>query len=237
MKSLTYIRLGLRSLCILVLFSSASSYAAVIETSFSCPDFILPGTAKTISGAEVRSYNTVTRKVMVKMGRQVKILPLEAMPQEIQQKISAMPLPPPTEAEKLAEQKQDAAFRRARDKNMIQRETQVGQDALNEAKMARDESRRLAVKKAELEMEEQIMLKRQIATMASYARSNFHGSNVIILGAPEEVPGWPGQWRVRGEYDSPIQTNGRTTGYRRKDWSMILKVDSSGMIQQISVEK
>lgn len=221
----------------LAVFAAVSSSAAVIETSFSCPDFTLPGTAKTVSKAEVRSYNTVTRKVMVKMGSQIKMLPLEAMPQEIQKKISEIPLPPPTDAEKLAEQKQDTAFRKAREKNMINRETQVGHDALNEAKTAREESRRLAVKKAEIEMEEQVMLKRQIATLAAYARSNFYGSNVIIVGSPEEVPGWPGQWRVRGEYDEQIYTNGRTTGSRRKDWSMILKMDSSGMIQTVSVEK
>lgn len=202
-----------------------------------CPDFVLPGTAKTVSGAEVRSYNTVTRRVMVKMGNQIKMLPLEAMPQEIQQKIGAIPLPPPTDAEKVADQKQDAAFRKAREKNMINRETQVGQDALNAQRTALQESRRLAVKKAEMEMEEQIKLKRQIAAMASYARSNFYGSNVIVLGSPEEVPGWPGQWRVRGQYDAPVETNGRTTGYRKKDWNMILTVDAGGMIQQISVEK
>ena len=185
----------------------------------------------------MRSYNTVTRKVMVKIGNQVKTLPLEAMPQEIQKKISDIPLPPPTDAEKVADQKQDAAFRKAREKNMINRETQVGNDALNEAKVARDESRRLAVKKAEMEMEEQILLKRRITELASYARSNFYGSNVIVLGSPEEVPGWSGQWRVRGEYDAPVMTNGYTTGYKRKDWSMIMKIDSNGFIQKISEEK
>ncbi len=213
------------------------SSAAVIETSLSCPDFTLPGTAKTVSGAEVRSYNTVTRKVMVKIGNQVKTLPLETMPQEIQQKIAQIPLPPPTEAEKMAEQKQDAAFRKAREKNMVSRETQIGKDALNAQKTALQESRRLAVKKAEMEMEEQITLKRRITEMANYARSNFHGANVVVLGSPEEVPGWPGQWRVRGEYDAPVTTYGRTTGYKRKDWNMVLKVDPSGMIQQISVDK
>lgn len=236
-EAATSIRRSLRFLLTLVMIATVSSYAAVIETAYPCPDFILPGTAKTVSGAEVRSYNTVTRKVMVKMGSQIKMLPLEAMPQEIQKKISEIPLPPPTDAEKIADQKQDAAFRKAREKNMVNRETQVGQDALNEAKFAREESRRLAVKKAEMEMEEQVRLKRQVAAMAAYARSNFYGSNVIVLGSPEEVPGWPGQWRVRGEYDAPIYTNGHTTGYRRKDWSMTLKVDPSGMIQQISVEK
>jgi hypothetical protein len=226
----------MRFILTLAVIAVVSSSAAVLETALPCPDFMLPGTAKMISKAEVRSYNTVTRKVMVKMGNQVILLPLEAMPQEIQKKISEISLVA-SEAEKAADQHQDAAFRGARENNMINRETQVGNDALDEARTARQEARRLAVKKAEMEMEEQILLKRQVAAMAAYARSHFYGSNVILLGSPEEVPGWPGQWRVRGEYDAPIDSNGRTSGYRRKDWSMILKVDSSGMIQAISVER
>ncbi len=218
----------------LAVFIAASSYAAVVETSLPCPEFTPPGTAKPISGAEVKSFNTVTRKAMLKVGSQVKMLPLEALPPEIQKKLNEIPVP---NVEVAADQKQDAAFRKARQHNAIGRETQIGNDALNEAKTARDEARRLAVKKQEMEMEEQIKLKRQIAAMASYARSNFYGSNVIVLGSPEEVPGWPGQYRVRGEYDAPVETNGRTTGFKRKDWSMILKVDASGLIQQISVEK
>lgn len=226
------------SFCLtLVVCAAISSSAAVIETSLPCPEFILPGTVKKVTGAELRSYNSVTKRVVVRMGNQVKTLPLEVMPQEIQKKISEIPVPPTTEAEKAVDQKQEAAFQKARQKNMINRETQVGQDALNEAKIARDESRRLAVKKAEMEMEEQILLKRRITELASYARSNFYGSNVIVLGSPEEVPGWSGQWRVRGEYDAPVTTNGYTTGYRRKDWSMILKIDSNGFIQKISEEK
>ena len=227
----------MRLIPILAVLLVVSLPAAVIETSFSCPDFILPGTSKTVSGAEVKSYNTVTRKAMVRVGNQVKLLPLEALPQEIQKKINEIPSLPPSAPEVVADQKQDTAFRKARQNNTINRETKIGQDALNEAKTARDESRRLAVKKAEMEMEEQIKLKRQIAAMASYARSNFYGSNVIVLGSPEEVPGWPGQYRVRGEYDAPVETYGRITGYKRKDWSMILKVDSGGQIQTISVEK
>lgn len=218
-------------------FTAIMSSGAVIETSYPCPDFMMPGTAKMVSGAEVKSFNTVTRNVMIKMGNQIKMLPLEAMPQEIQQKFSKIPVPLASNNEKIASQKEDAAFRKAREKNMINRETQVGNDALNEEKYARQESRRLAVKKAEMEMEEQILLKRHIAQMTAYARGQFYGSNVIILGAPEEVPGWPGQWRVRGVYDAPTLTEGRTTGYRKRDWSMIIGVDSGGGLQTISVEK
>jgi len=225
----------MRSFIALAVLAAVSCSAAVIETALPCPDFLLPGTAKTISGGEVRSYNTTTGKVMVKVGNQVKLLPLEAMPAEIQKKIAAIPLPP-GEAEKIAAQKEDAAFRRARQNNMIDRETQVGQDALNEARFAREESRRLAVKKAEMEMEEQVRLQRRISSMVSYARSNFWGENMVINGAPEEVPGWPGQWRVRGEYDAPTYSGGRTT-YRRREWIMLLKVDSTGLIQTISIEK
>jgi len=227
----------MRLLVALAVFAAISSNAAVIETALPCPDFTIPGTAKTISGAEVKSYNTVTRKVMVKMGNQVKMLPLESMPQEIQKKVAEIHVPARSDSELIANQKQDAAFRSAREKNMINRETRIGNNALDAKEKALQESRRLAVKKTEMEMEEQINLRRQIAAMASYAQSNFYGSNVIVLGSPEEVPGWPGQWRVRGEYDAPIHTNGRTTGYKRKDWSMLLKLDAAGMIQQISVEK
>ena len=186
---------------------------------------------QTLKNVRIKSYDHGSGNVIILVDRTIQSLQIELLPDEVAAKIGALV---PEEAKAIA--REDRADQKQAQRNQSQATQEQKRSAEHQrraASAAREQSQRANEESAALARTKQLARERALHYFTYENRSGSGSSIVlrqsIILGEPEEVPGWPGRTRVSGSiglqsYDS----RGRSFDTSRREFEVTVAKNAKG---------
>lgn len=188
-----------------------------------------------LRNVRIKSYDHGSGKVIILVDRTIQSLQLELLPDEVAAKVGAMV---PEEAKALAREDRADRKQAQRAQSQATREQQLRSESQRRAATAAREQSRRANEEAAAQAAARARTKQLARERAlhyfTYENRSGSGSSIvlrqsIILGEPEEVPGWPGRTRVSGSiglqsYDS----RGRSFDTSRREFEVTVARNAKG---------
>ncbi len=185
-----------------------------------------------MTDAAVKSFNTTADTALVLSGKGLVSLPASLLPDEVNARLKS--LAPNLSKEDLAAEKAREAEKY--DKAMKKAERRQ-QDAEDEAKAARDATRNLNLKQAEIGGSKSDKILEEVARVAAnqakiyFTYQDDPHSNIgavvksdLQMDDPEPVPGWAGRYRVSGTaYRQYINNQSSGFGRGTKDFEILIQ--------------
>jgi len=190
---------------------------------------------QTLKAVRIKSYDHGSGKVIILVDRTIQSLQIELLPEDVAAKIGAMV---PEEAKALAreERADQKQAQRTQDQAAQERQRRIEQQR-RAAAAVREQDRRAsqeAAARAAAAAKTKQLARERALHYFTYENRSGSGSAIvlrqsIILGEPEEVPGWPGRTRVSGSvglqsYDS----RGRSFDTSRREFEVTVAKNAKG---------
>lgn len=221
------------------LLSAVVAVAAAYDVNLTYDSLVLKN-GQTLTDARIKSYDHANGKVVVMAGRKLLSLQIEMMPDEVAARISALV---PEEKKALAREAQ--AERKQGKREQVSTAKVNNRQTLENRRQETEARERKNRERAEAQASAQLLAKtKQLARAKAdhYFRYEYKagsGSTVVIrqgvtVGEPEEVLGWPGRCRVKGNvglqfYDSRGSSFTTTT----REFEVIVEKDDKGVEQVV----
>ena len=183
------------------------------------------------------SCDTVTGKVGALVGGEATTIALADLPDEVANRVREL-APPASEAEIAAEQQRE---RLAREQAAQRADDQV-ERTQHRVEATRAEQRQREIEREQSSITDERRERRVVATAAQELAAHYftyeadpHSSvgyvfdRNVVLEDPEPIPGWTGQWRVRGRVGVQYVTNDLgMTGRGTRNFELRIEVPPSG---------
>jgi hypothetical protein len=227
----------------LALCVQATASAILVDFSFRY-DRVELRNGRVLEGVTFKTYDTQTGKVGAVTKKEALTVRVTDLPDNIATKIRER-VPVQTDEDVKAEKQRAAANLADAKRRAREQEKRL----MAEDKKDRDARRKLDVKRAEVAINKESRVERDIASAAKEMATHYFTyeadphSNIgyvfdtsVRLDDPEPVPGWSNRWRVRGKVGVQYLSNtGSMVRRGSKDFELLIDAPASGKPKLVDI--